>query len=137
MRGFGVELRHRLYLKAPTAACPTGFYVSYGPTFQHFQMTYPTLGWHEVKGPNELTYYEYSHIPHTTVINRVGAVAVAGYQVPLPPGRVFLDLYAGAGWRHSHNQSTAVAAQFQSGRSDYGHRGFYFPAGVKVGVALR
>ena len=136
VRGVGAELRHRLYLRAPHQAYPTGFYFSYGPTFQHFRMTYPTLGWREVKGPNGLEYLEYGRVPNTTTINRYSAAATLGYQAPLPPGRVFLDLYAGVGWRQRHNQSDAVAAQFKSGTSDYGHRGFYFPAGVKIGVQL-
>jgi len=136
VRGAGVELRHRLYLRPGHHAYPTGLYVSYGPNFQHFRMTYSGLGWREVKGPNGLEYLEYGRIPVTTTINRYGVAGVVGYQAPLPPGRVFLDLYVGVGWRHGHNQSDAVAAQFQSGTSDYGHQGFYFPAGVKVGVQL-
>jgi len=138
VRGAGLEVRHRYYLRAAKAAYPTGWYVSYGPTFQYFRMAYSTLGWREVKNPDELPHYEYGYIPSaTTHISRFGAAAVLGYQAPLPPGRVFLDVYAGLGLRYTHNQSEVVAAQFRSGRSDYGHRGFYFPMGVKVGIVLR
>lgn len=138
VRGVGVEVRHRYYLRAARAAYPTGWYVSYGPSFQYLRMVYPSLGWHEVKGPDGLPRYEYGYTPsESTRISRLGASAVLGYQASLPPGRVFLDIYAGLGWRYSHNPAVAAAGQFQSGRSDYGHQGFYFPAGVKVGVALR
>ncbi|MBC6988883.1 hypothetical protein [Hymenobacter sp. BT491] len=138
VRGFGVQGQHRFYLRAPTkTSSPAGLYVSYGPHFQHFQVGFERTGWHEVQGPNDLPYYEYGPKHFTETINRYGADVQLGYQAPLLPGPVFFDVYVGAGLRQSNSKSSFGTVQYRSGSSNYGARGLYFPAGVKVGVALR
>ena len=137
VRGFGLQGQHRFYLKASKTSYPSGWYVSYGPHYQHFRISYNTMGYREIQGEDGLLYYAYGPIKQTTVINRYGAAVQAGYQAPLLPGRVFLDLYAGIGLRQSTNNSAYGISAYRSGPSDYGHRGWYFPGGVKVGVALR
>ncbi|MDF7810876.1 hypothetical protein [Hymenobacter sp. YC55] len=139
VRGAGVQLQHRLYLSATQANYPAGLYVSYGPNYQHFAVSGREIGWIEVHGPTGLPQYEYSNGPLSEKINRYGATAQVGYQAPLHPGRFFLDVYAGAGWRTStsRRESEKVESRYRTGTSDYGHEGFYFPAGFKVGVALR
>ncbi|HEX8425518.1 hypothetical protein [Hymenobacter sp.] len=139
VRGAGLQVQHRWYLSATQAAYSSGVYVSYGPHFQHFAVSYEGQGWEQVEGPNGLPYLEYRSGRHTESINRYGGTVQMGYQAPLHPGRVFLDLYAGIGWRASTSRdgSVALTSQYRSGTSDYGHEGFYFPAGVKIGVALR
>jgi len=132
VHGFGLQGQHRFYLKASKTTYPTGWYVSYGPHFQVFQMVYHTRAWQERQGPDGLVYSEYGLVKHTTTINRYGGSVQVGYQAPLSPGRVSLDLYAGVGLRQSHG-----GAAYRVGSSDYGHRGWYFPGGVKLGVALR
>ena len=137
VRGAGVQAQHRLYvLPSKAAAYPAGLYVSYGPHLQYFQMTFHRSGWKEVEGPGGLPYYEYGPVAFTEKITRYGGSVQVGYQAPLPPGPVFLDLFVGVGWRQSHANSEFEGSQYRSGPSDYAHRGFYFPAGVKIGVAL-
>ncbi|WP_375437524.1 hypothetical protein [uncultured Hymenobacter sp.] len=139
VRGAGVQVQHRLYLTTTKAQYPAGLYVSYGPNLQHFAVSGREIGWRQVLGPTGLPQYEYSNGPRPETINRYGATAQMGYQAPLHPGRVFLDLYAGVGWRASTSRSGSetIESQYQSGPSDYGHEGLYFPAGFKIGVALQ
>ncbi|GGF12035.1 hypothetical protein [Hymenobacter cavernae] len=132
VRGFGLQGQHRFYLKASKTTYPTGWYVSYGPHFQVFQMVYHTRAWQERTDSDGLVYSEYGLVKHTSTINRYGGSVQVGYQAPLLPGRVSLDLYAGVGLRQSYG-----GAAYRVGTSDYGHRGWYFPGGVKVGLALR
>lgn len=138
VRGAGLQVLHRRYLSATKAEYPAGPYVSYGPNFQHFVVSTDELGWQEVIGPTGLPLQQYVN-KRSEKINRYGATVQVGYQAPLLPGRVFVDLYAGAGWRIGHSRvgSEKVSSQYKSGPSDYGHEGFYFPAGFKIGVALR
>ncbi|QNH61019.1 hypothetical protein [Hymenobacter sediminicola] len=140
VRGAGLQVQHRWYICAAEAVYPAGLYVSAGPVFQHFAVSRDEQGWTEVVDPTGLPRYEYRDIRRTETINRYGASAQLGYQAPLPPGRVFLDLYAGVGWRmsqSSHSPDSESGSRYQSGPSDYGHAGFYVPAGFKIGVALR
>ena len=138
VRGAGLQVQHRLYLCPTEARYPAGLYVSYGPSFQHFTVSRNELGWTEVKDPTGLPYYEYRDVRHTETINRYGATVQAGYQLPLTQKRFSLDVYAGAGWRtgESRTGGNIVASRYRSGPSDYGHQGFYFPAGFKIGVAI-
>lgn len=137
VRGFGLQGQHRLYLKASEKALyPSGLYVSYGPHFQIFQIVYDRRQWQEVQKPDGLAYYEFAPKQHTATINRYGGTVQVGYQAPLLPGRVMLDLYAGVGLRESTSRDADAERLYRTGRSDYGHRGWYFPGGVKVGVAL-
>ncbi|MBO0356417.1 hypothetical protein J0X19_00530 [Hymenobacter sp. BT186] len=140
VRGAGLQVHHRLYLDpAFSTDYPSGWYVSYGPQFQHFALSYDGLGWEEVEGPNGAPVYELRNGRHTETINRYGGSVQLGYQAPLPPGPVFLDLYVGFGWRESQSRgdSWKTSSRYSSGSSNYGHEGFYFPAGIKIGVALR
>jgi hypothetical protein len=140
VRGAGLQVHHRLYLDpAYSTDYPSGWYVSYGPHFQHFALSHEGLGWEVVEGPNGAPVYELRNGRHTEIINRYGASVQLGYQAPLPPGPVFLDLYVGAGWRESQSRggSWKTSSRYRSGASNYGHEGFYFPAGFKIGVALR
>jgi hypothetical protein len=138
VRGLGLQVLHRWYLTTTKAEYPSGLYASYGFNFQRFVVSTDALGWQEVTGPDGLPYYQYLN-ERREKINRYGATVQMGYQAPILPGRVFLDLYAGAGWRTSQSRvgSVAVSSRYRSGPSDYGHEGFYFPAGFKVGLALR
>lgn len=139
VRGAGLQVLHRWYLSESKTAYPSGLYVSYGPSFQHLAVSRQGMGWKEVTGPTGLPLLEYRYGRHTETINRYGATAQLGYQAPLLPGRVFLDLYAGLGWRESQSRTNSrpVSSRYRLGTSDYGHQGFYFPAGVKIGVAIR
>ena len=139
VRGAGLQVLYRRYLKPGQTAYPAGLYASYGAGFQHFALSYDGPGWQIVADPNGLPYIEYRTSHHTETINRYGATAQLGYQAPLAAGRVFLDLYAGLGWRTGQSRSEVgpTGSQYRAGPSDYGHVGWYFPAGIKIGVALR
>jgi hypothetical protein len=139
VRGLGLQVQHRRYLGTAQSPYPAGPYVSYGLSYQHFAVSRNELGWKEVKDPTGLPYYEYSNTRHTETINRYGATAQLGYQLPFATSRFSADIYAGAGWRTGQSRSgnQVVDSRYRSGPSDYGHQGFYFPAGFKVGVALR
>lgn len=138
VRGAGLHVQHRRYLRPAAAAYAAGLYASYGLTFQHFKVSHDALGWQELRDPTGLSYFEYTTARHTEAINRYGATAQVGYQLPLTPKRFSLDVYVGAGWRtgQSRKNGAEVASQYTTGPSDYGHQGFYFPAGFKLGVAL-
>ena len=136
VRGFGLQGQHRFYVLPAKAAYPAGLYVSYGPQVQIFKLERRGEGWREVPGPGDLPYLEYGPVRSTSTITRYGALAQLGYQAPLQPGPVFLDLYVGLGWRYSHTDAGSTDATYRAGSSDYGHKGFYVPAGVKVGLAL-
>lgn len=138
VRGAGLQVQHRRYLPVGSAGGLTGLYASYGASFQHFVVSYEGMGWQEVRDPNGLLYLEYRAARHAETTNRYGATAQAGYQLPLATGRLVLDVYAGLGWRTGQSRSEVgpVSSQYRSGPSDYGHQGWYFPAGFKLGVAL-
>ncbi|WP_426059753.1 hypothetical protein [Hymenobacter sp. B1770] len=138
VRGAGLHVQHRRYRRPAAAAYAAGLYASYGLTFQHFKVSHEGLGWQELRDPFGLAYFEYTTARHTEAITRYGATAQVGYQLPLTPQRFSLEVYAGAGWRtgHSRKNGAEVVSQYTTGPSDYGHQGFYFPAGFKLGVAL-
>ena len=141
VRGLGLQVQHRVYLRPAPAAHPVGLYVSYGLNFQHFAVSADgALAWQVVTGPDGLPYHEYRRDRYTETINRYGVTGQLGYQLPLAPGaRVLLDLYAGLGWRTGQSRagSASVASRYDSGPSDYGHQGLYFPVGFRIGVALK
>ncbi|HEX8658287.1 MAG TPA: hypothetical protein VF690_12165 [Hymenobacter sp.] len=138
VRGAGLHVQHRRYLRPAATAYAAGPYASYGLTFQCFNVSHEALGWQELRDPTGLSYFEYTTARHTEAITRYGATAQVGYQLPLTPTRFSLDVYVGAGWRtgQSRKNGAEVASRYATGPSDYGHQGFYFPAGFKLGVAL-
>lgn len=136
VRGGGVELQHRIYL-GPQPERAEGAYVAYGPIWQRFTMDYQAVGsWQQAQAANGLTYYDYRLGNQTETINRWGASAVAGKQLPLLGTPLVLDLYAGLGWRAVRTRSTATPGRFASGLNDYGHHGVFVPVGVRLGWVL-
>jgi hypothetical protein len=139
VRGAGLQGQHRFYLSAPSAdrTFATGFYVGYNPQIQYFRLHFGRNDqWHEETGPGGLPYLVYGPLRYRETVLRYGVAAQAGYQLALASWAL-LDVYAGVGVRKSHSWSTFGESQFQSGPSDYAHEGVYFPAGFKLGVALR
>lgn len=138
VQGVGGQAEHRFYWTKTGAerAFPTGFYLSYGPMVQFFHLGFAQIGWHEETSPTGLPYLVYGNMRHYENVVRYGAAGHAGYQWALA-SRVLLDVYAGVGVRKSHYWSAFGESQFRSGPSDYAHEGVYFPAGFKLGVALR
>lgn len=139
VRGVGGQVQHRLYLGAARPAGPAGLYLSYGASLQHFALARDESGWEEGVGPTGLPFYQYRARRRTETITRYGALGQIGYQAPLAwDGRLLLEVYAGLGWRtgQSRENGGVVASRYASGPSDYGHQGWYFPAGFKLGVAL-
>lgn len=139
VRGAGLAGQHRFYLGTATvanSAQPLGFYLGYGPQVQFFRLNF-SRQWHEELGPDGLPYLVFGQPAayHETVL-RYGVAGQAGYQFA-PTSRILVDLYAGLGLRKSQYWSDLPESQFKSGPSDYAHQGLYFPAGFKIGVALR
>jgi hypothetical protein len=139
VRGAGLLGQHRFYLgpqAAASSAQPLGFYLGYGPQVQFFRLNFMRQ-WQEKTSPDGLPYLEFGQPAHYhETVFRYGVAAQAGYQLALASWAL-LDVYAGVGVRKSHSWSTFGESQFQSGPSDYAHEGVYFPAGFKLGVALR
>ncbi|GAA4009488.1 hypothetical protein GCM10022408_21990 [Hymenobacter fastidiosus] len=135
VRGFGFAGQYRHYLN-PQPQPLAGVYVAGGPHYQRFRLTFQAREWQAEPGPNGLAYYEYRLRDQVETITRFGAAVVVGKQVFLGESPVFLDLYFGMGWRTTRTTTSApTAGRYASGLSDYGHAGFYLPAGVKLGVA--
>ncbi|MGI4833838.1 MAG: hypothetical protein ACRYFK_10295 [Janthinobacterium lividum] len=138
VRGAGLQLQHRFYLGpgAASGGVPTGFYLSYAPQLQFFNLRFARLQWHQETGPGNLPYVLYGPVPYHENVLRYGVAGQAGYQWPLG-GRALLDVYAGLGLRQSYYWSSFGNSQFRSGPSDYASRGLYVPAGFKLGVLLK
>jgi len=139
VRGAGLAGQHRFYLgakKVTNSGQPLGFYLGYGPQVQLFRLGFARRAWHEETGPGDLPYLVFGPVPHRETVLRYGATAQAGYQFACT-SRVLVEVYAGLGLRKSHSWSNFGESQFRSGPSDYAHEGLFFPAGFKVGVALR
>ncbi|RZK63039.1 MAG: hypothetical protein EOO59_00875 [Hymenobacter sp.] len=139
VRGGGLLGQHRFYRgpkTLPGSAQPLGFYLGYGLQVQAFRLNFARQ-WREEIGPDGLPYLVFGPVPlpYRETVLRYGATAQAGYQFACTK-RVLVDVYAGLGWRKSLFWSGFSESQFRSGPSDYAHRGLYFPAGFKVGVAL-
>lgn len=138
VRGVGVQAQHRLYLAGAGQglAGPTGLYLGYGPSVQFFHLSAARTMWHEETTPTGLPYLVYGNVRHHENVLRYGGAVQVGYQWA-PVGRLLLDVYAGLGLRESHAWAELGASEYRSGPSDYAHRGFYVPAGFKLGLALR
>ncbi|WP_022824325.1 hypothetical protein [Hymenobacter norwichensis] len=134
VRGYGLAIQHRLYL-TKQAKLLEGFYFSYGPHYQHFEMQFQALSWEPEVAPSGLTYYQYRSRGQQETIDRYGAAAVLGGQLFLPDLPIFLDVFTGLGLRKSSSRSTLSGNRYASSMSDYGASGFYFPIGFRVGVA--
>jgi hypothetical protein len=139
VRGAGMQGQHRFYLGAPRSeqAFASGFYVGYSPQIQFFRLGFlRNWQWREEPGPGGLPYLVYGPSRYHETVLRYGVAAQAGYQLALTSWAL-LDVYAGLGVRESYSRSDFGASQFRSGASDYAHEGLFFPAGFKLGMALR
>jgi hypothetical protein len=138
VRGAGLQVQHRFYLSKAgfSHAFPTGFYLGYSPQVQFFRLGFSRNEWHEETSPYGLPYLIYGGVRYHETVVRYGLAGQAGYQFALS-ARMLLDVYAGVGVRKSHYRSEFAESQYQSGPSDYAHEGVYFPAGFKLGIAMR
>ncbi|GAB2956883.1 hypothetical protein GCM10027048_23960 [Hymenobacter coalescens] len=136
VRGYGAELLPRLYFPGSDPDLLSGFYVGFGPHLQRFKLDFQEYGWQEQLTGDGLKIYVYEPQPYTETIRRYGAAAVAGYQGPLELGPLFLDFYAGVGWRTARSTSAFATSRYRASALDYGARGVYFPVGFKLGVKL-
>jgi hypothetical protein len=136
VRGHGAELLYRLYFPGTNPDPLMGFYVGVGPHIQRFKLHFQADGWQQQLADDGLKYYQYGPRPYTESIRRAGAAAIAGYQGPLGLGPLTMDFYLGLGWRQSSFRSDFETSRYRSSDFDYAARGFYFPVGFKLGVAL-
>lgn len=134
--GAGLQAQHRFYL-GQGGTFPAGWYVGYGPQVQFFRLSFRRDGWREEPGPGGVPYLvPTNNTPFRERVLRYGVQVQAGRQWLLTR-RLLLDVYAGLGVRQSHSWSTYGPSQYQSGPSDYAHRGVYVPAGFSLGALLR
>ena len=134
VRGYGLALQHRIYLHERTTALE-GFYIGYGPHYQHFELEFQAPGWQPEVAANGLAYYEYRVRDQKETVDRYGGAVVVGGQFFLPDLPVFIDFYLGLGLRKSSSRATLPDHHYDSGMSDYGAGGPYVPAGFRVGLA--
>lgn len=134
VRGYGLAVQHRIYLNERTTPLE-GFYIGYGPHYQHFELQFQAPSWQPEVAANGLTYYEFRSRNQKETVNRYGAAAVLGGQFFLPATPIFVDIYLGLGVRKADSRSTLPGHHYASGMSDYGAAGHYLPVGFRLGVA--
>lgn len=135
VRGYGLAVQHRIYFNERTTPLE-GFYVGYGPHYQHFELQFQAASWQPELAANGLTYYEFRTRNQRETVDRYGASAVLGGQFFLPATPVFVDIYLGLGLRKASSNSTVAGNRYASGMSDYGAEGHYLPVGFRLGIAL-
>ncbi|WP_133257156.1 hypothetical protein [Hymenobacter edaphi] len=134
VRGYGLEVQHRIFL-GPREVAQEGFYVGYGGGYQRFTLDYQAKNWLPELRDDGLTYYEFRLREQQTAIRRYATALVVGGQVFLPDTPVFLDMYLGLGFRWARRRATAAGWSYERNSLDYGHAGQYTPVGLRVGVA--
>jgi hypothetical protein len=134
VNGYGAELLHRVYLLPQQNRQLRGLYAGYGPGLQRFDLSFKQLTWRLVPDGFGSTFYELAEFSYTETITRYGASAVLGFQDLLEGTPVILDLYAGLGYRQSSFRSALPESRYRGGLLDYGHKGVYIPAGLKIGL---
>ena len=134
--GFGAEIQQRWYLSTKTDITRKRTYVAYGLNLHHFAVAFEKEAWVEETASDGLAYYQYRMRPYQEKIYQWGAVAMFGAQNPLSIPRTILDIFVGVGYHNSHGQTTYHKLRYNQGFMDYGYTGFYFLAGLKLGLTI-
>ena len=134
--GYGVEIGQRWYVSKNTDITKERTYVAYGLNLHHFAVDFEREAWAEEMADDGLRYYRYSMRPYRGKITRWGAVAMFGAQNPLIGDKTLWDIYIGAGYYNSRNQSNYNFIRYNESIFDFGYTGLYFLAGIKLGVVL-
>ncbi|MDR2937730.1 MAG: hypothetical protein LBU92_02170 [Prevotellaceae bacterium] len=130
MKGLGLELNYRIF---PKEGKP--LYWALGINYNFFQAGYLATTFYNTD-ENGLPTYEYGSVNNQQNINRVGASAVMGWQIPTLYG-FFFDLYWGVGFRYSFvNKRYDDDISFDGGMWSMARRGNYLVLGAKIGFEL-
>lgn len=135
VRGYGLNLQHRVYLDARTRPME-GLYIGSSVQYQHFQLNYVANSWEQEQDANGILFYQYGPHQQRTTIDRYGAAVGLGWQTFLPGTPAFIDLYLGFGYRHVKRTATTPDGLYDRNSLDYAHAGTYTPFAVRFGVAL-
>jgi hypothetical protein len=129
MRGIGLEVHHKYFMKEPNARY--GFYFAYGGGFQFFgikndqnvQYTYSEY---------DTNYTSYRMEEVNTTINRVLLNFVIGKQV-VRYKPFIVDYYLGIGFRYSMDKNMELMESYNETWFDNGYSGSLLVAGLKLG----
>ena len=129
MRGIGLEVHHKYFMKEPNARY--GFYFAYGGGLQFFgikndqnvQYTYSEY---------DTNYTSYRTEEVNTTINRVLLNFVIGKQV-VRYTPFIVDYYLGIGFRYSMDKNMELMERYNETWFDNGYSGSLLVAGLKLG----
>lgn len=131
LSGLGLDMKHKIYLK-PNSMKPQGFYAQYGIMFQYFSIT-ENREYSASYIENGVEYYGVEQGELNTKLYKFGGNFHLGYQW-LVGGKVYFDIYTGAGIRISHNNhNEGFDTWYNNYWVDYGYSGTLLDAGFRVG----
>lgn len=129
MRGFGMEIHHKYFMKEPNDR--NGYYFAYGGGLQY-------LG---IKDNRDVSYlYSEYGINYTSYrneevnipINRLLINFMVGKQI-VRSRPFIIDYYLGVGFRYSMDENMDLIDSYNDTWFDYGYSGSLMVAGVKLG----
>ena len=134
MRGYGVELKHKIYLKEWLSG-DVNWYGSFSFFHQGFYFDYRDEGWVSFV-ENGTTFFRIEEIDQSLSINQYGGFVTIGLVYKLDD-RVFFDNYYGIGFKSSNSRDSSIGEryknQFDDGSLNYGYTGTLWNAGIKIG----
>jgi len=128
MIGGGLDVNYKYFLDARRS-----FYQAAGLSYTHFNIDYWGMGWDNYV-EDGLQYHAYALDYRTQHINRLGANIIFGYQPPVRKAFLF-DIFWGIAYRHSFSDKDKPS--FNRYMFSYGHTGFVFLSGVRIGFGLK
>jgi hypothetical protein len=131
LTGFGLDLKHRVFLK-PQSMKPSGYYVEYGAMFQYFSIT-DTRTYSTSYIEDGTEYFTVKEGEINTNLYKFGGNFHLGHQW-LIGDKVYIDMYAGAGIRISHNnRNEGFDTWYNNFWIDYGYSGTLLDGGFRLG----
>ena len=129
MRGAGLEVHHKYFMKEPTERY--GFYFAYGGGVQIFEIK-SDQDISYTYSENNAEYFSYRNEEVKTSINRVLLNFLVGKQV-VRYKPFIVDYYLGVGFRYSMDKDLELMETFNQSWFDNGYSGSLLVAGVKFG----
>lgn len=126
--GGGLDVNYKYFVNAPRS-----FYHAAGISYTRFKIDYWGMAW-ENYTEDGLQYHAYVLDYRTQHINRLGINAFFGCQVPARNAFLF-DIFWGFAYRHSFSNKDKPS--FNRTMLSYGHTGFVFLTGVRIGFGIR
>lgn len=129
MRGLGIEVHHKYFMKEPDER--KGFYFAYGGGFQFLSIkSEQFIDYTYTENGNDYISYKTDDV--NTPINRLLLDIVVGKQI-VRYKPFIIDGYLGVGFRYSVNKDFEMIDNFNDTWFDYGYSGSLIVAGVKFG----